>query len=210
MSRDIEVSCRCGAVHGRVTGASPEVVNRTVCYCDDCQAYAHWLGRADLLDAHGGSDIVQVAPAMLSFDRGQERIGGLRLAAKGLYRWYASCCNTPLGNTLKPAIPFVGIPVQAFVGGLVEVTDAFGPARGAIFGKFAVGTAPPGSTRPDLRLLVGVVGRLLGWRLGGKSWPNPFFDRESRVARYPVTALSVAERDTLRPLCGPHPATSGA
>jgi hypothetical protein len=164
-----------------------------------------------LLDAHGGSDLVQVAPAMLSFERGQERIRGLRLTAeKGLYRWYASCCNTPLGNTLKPAIPFVGIPMQAFVGGSAEVTDAFGPARSAIFGKFAVGTAPPGSTRVDVLMLAGVLRRLLGWRLGGKSWPNPFFDRESRAARYPVTALSVAERDTLRPLCGPHAATSGA
>jgi hypothetical protein len=32
-------------------------------HCDDCQAFAHQLGRADLLDAQAGSDIVQVAPA---------------------------------------------------------------------------------------------------------------------------------------------------
>jgi hypothetical protein len=133
-----------------VTEASAEVVNRIVCYCDDCQAYAHWLRREDGLDAHGGSELVQVAPATLSFDRGQARIRGLRLTAKGLYRWYASCCNTPLGNTLQPGVPFVGIPVQSFAGGLAQVTDTFGPVRGAFFGKFAVGTAPPGSTNDDL------------------------------------------------------------
>jgi hypothetical protein len=43
-----------------------------------------------------------------------ERIVGLRLTPNGLYRWYASCCKTPLGNTLGPAIPFVGIVARTF------------------------------------------------------------------------------------------------
>ncbi|HTO65548.1 MAG TPA: DUF6151 family protein, partial [Bradyrhizobium sp.] len=83
MSGQIEVRCRCGEVRGVVTDPSPRTVNRVVCYCDDCQAYAHQLGRADLLDAKGGSDIVQLAPATLRFTRGQERIAGLRLSPKG-------------------------------------------------------------------------------------------------------------------------------
>jgi hypothetical protein len=62
-----ELSCRCGTVRGRVAEASPSSVNRIVCYCVDCQAFAHHLRRADVLDAHGGSDIVQVAPARLTF-----------------------------------------------------------------------------------------------------------------------------------------------
>jgi len=114
LSPSVELHCRCGQVRGRVTNASPRTVNRIVCYCDDCQAFAHHLGRADLLDAHGGSDIVQVAPASLTFDHGADRIVGLRLSPKGLYRFYASCCKTPLGNTVGPAIPFVGIVAQAF------------------------------------------------------------------------------------------------
>src|SRR3984957_2050797 len=109
MSGQIELRCRCGEVRGTATDLSPRTVNRVVCYCDDCQAFAHQLGRADLLDPHGGSDIVQVAPASLSFQRGDDRIVGLRLAPKGLRRWYSSCCKTPLGNTLGPAVPFVGI-----------------------------------------------------------------------------------------------------
>ena len=74
MSGQIEVRCRCGEVRGIVTDASPRTVNRVVCYCDDCQAYAHQLGRADLLNAKGGSDIVQMAPATLSASR-KGRIG---------------------------------------------------------------------------------------------------------------------------------------
>ena len=72
MSRVAEFRCRCGEVRAIVSDASPRAANRVVCYCGDCQAFAHRLGRADLLDAHGGSDIGQVAPASLSFVQGQD------------------------------------------------------------------------------------------------------------------------------------------
>jgi hypothetical protein len=188
-----------------VTNASPRTVNRVVCYCDDCQAFAHHLGRADLLDAHGGSDIVQVAPASLVFDRGQDSIVGVRLTPKGLYRFHTSCCRTPLGNTVGPAIPFVGIVARAF-----DAPDAaFGPPCGAILGKFAVGTPPEGSTRLSPRLLARVMRLVLGWKLTGKTWPHPFFDRATRAPSRPLTTLSAAEREALRPLCGPRPASGG-
>src|SRR5262249_25743113 len=77
MSQDVELRCRCGEVHGWLSGAAPDRVNRVVCYCDDCQAFLHQLDRSDLLDAHGGTDIVQVAPAALRFDRGMQHIAGL-------------------------------------------------------------------------------------------------------------------------------------
>lgn len=109
MSKNATLSCRCGEVRGLVASVSPHTVNRVVCYCDDCQAFLHHLGRAELLDAHGGTDIIQIAPASLSFVQGEKRIVGLRLGPKGLSRWYTSCCRTPVGNTVGPAIPFVGI-----------------------------------------------------------------------------------------------------
>ena len=49
MAKAMELHCRCGEVVGRVENAAPQKVNRVVCYCDDCQAFAHQLGRADLL-----------------------------------------------------------------------------------------------------------------------------------------------------------------
>ncbi|HZJ62259.1 MAG TPA: DUF6151 family protein [Kofleriaceae bacterium] len=202
MNPTVDVRCRCGAVEGRIENAGRDTVNRVVCYCDDCQAFAHHLGRADLLDAHGGSDVVQVAPAALAYTRGADRIAGVRLRPKGLYRWYASCCNTPLGNTLGPAVPFVGIVAQAFG----SPDESFGPPIGGILGKFAIGEPPPGSTRPNLRLLGRAVRKVLGWKLGGHTWPHPFFDRATRAPRYPITVLSHDEREALRPLCGPKPA----
>jgi hypothetical protein len=185
-----------------VKNPTPRTVNRVVCYCDDCQAFAHHLGRADLLDAHGGTDVVQVAPGSLTFDRGAERIVGVRLTPKGLYRWYASCCKTPLGNTVGPAIPFVGIVAQAFD---TDVDDVLGKPIGAIFGKYAVGTAPEGSTSWNVALYARAIRMVLGWRLGGRAWPNPFFDRTTRAPSHALATLSTAEREALRPLCGPRP-----
>jgi len=190
-----------------VSDPSPQTVNRVVCYCDDCQAYAHQLGRADLLNAKGGSDIVQFAPNTLRFTRGQDRIVGLRLRPKGLYRWYATCCNTPVGNTLGPAVPFVGIPVQSF--DTARPDEVFGKPRCEIFGKFAVGEPPPGSTGMNLSLMLRAIGKVIGWRLGGKTWPHPFFGRETRAPIYPLTVLSQEKREALRAFCGPHP-TAGA
>jgi hypothetical protein len=176
-------------------------VNRIVCYCDDCQAYLHHLGRTDLLDAQGGTDIVQVAPSSLSFQHGADRIVGVRLSPKGLYRWYASCCKTPLGNTLGPAIPFIGIVAEAF-----EDADAiFGKPVGAILGRFAIGTPPAGSTKLDVRLVAHALSKIVGWRLRGRAWPHPYFDRTTRKPSRPLTTISKTEREALRPLCGPHP-----
>jgi hypothetical protein len=206
--RDVELGCRCGAVHGVVKNASPHTVSRAVCYCDDCQAFLHQLGRAELMNERGGSDVVQVAPATLSFDRGSEYIVGLRLSPKGLYRWYASCCKTPLGNTLEPAFPFVGINIHSFVGTPAQLDQTFGKATTSVRGEFAVGGPPAGSTKFPLRLILRALHNMVGWRLLGKTWPHPFFDRIARAPTHAVTVLSRAERDGLRLLCGPHPGSA--
>lgn len=203
MGETIEVRCRCGEVRGSVANASPRAVNRVTCYCDDCQAFAHQLGRADLLNKNGGSDIVQVAPAALSFTKGRDRIVGLRLGPKGLYRWYANCCNTPLGNTLGPALPFVGLFAETF--DTPRVDDIVGAPIGAIMGKYAVGEAPAGSAGIRLSLMLRALGCVVGWRLGGKTWPHPFFARPTRAPIYPLTVVSKERREALRAFCGPHP-----
>jgi hypothetical protein len=203
MTSDAEFRCRCGEVRGRVKNASPDTTNHMICYCDDCQAYLHHLGRSDLLDAHGGTDIVQVAPASVSFDRGADRIVGLRLTPRGLYRWYASCCKTPLGNTLGPAFPFVGIVAQAFDGEGRRADAVFGKSLGGSLDKHAVAKLPEGSPRFGARRIARVVGLVLRWKLRGQTWPHPYFDRATRKPSRPVSVLSPAEREALRPLCGP-------
>ena len=201
MSAQAELRCRCGQVRGSLANPAQRTVNRVVCYCEDCQAFAHHLGRADLLDAQGGSDIVQVAPAALTFVQGQHHIAGVRLTPKGLFRWYARCCNTPVGNMLTPRIPFVGVVAQAFD----KPDELFGKPVGAILGKHAIGGAPAGSAGIRLPILLRAVSLVLGWRLRGKAWPHPFFARDTGKPIYPLSALSPEQREALRPLCGPHP-----
>lgn len=199
----VAVACRCGQVTGETTGVTARTVNRVVCYCADCQAFAHHLGRADLLDAHGGSDIVQMAPAMLRFSGGLDRIAGVRLTPKGLYRWYATCCATPLGNTVGPKLPFVGIEVHTFAFGDATADAVVGPVAGRVHGEAATGRTPAGSQGVAVRLLARISRLVVGWRLSGKAWPNPFFDRATRQPLYPVTVLSPEQREALRALCGP-------
>lgn len=200
--------CRCGEVEGQLADAAPDKVTRIVCYCDDCQAFLHQIGRADLLDANGGTDIVQVAPSTLRITRGADRIVGLRLGPKGLFRWHTTCCQTPMGNTLSPSVPFIGIVAQGFDATPGGPDAAFGQPIGKILGKFAIGTPPPGSTGLNVRLILRAVRSILGWRLRGKTWPHPFYDQATSAPKHPVTVLSKSERDALRPKCGPRPAAA--
>jgi hypothetical protein len=200
MRTSLDLHCRCGEVHAKVSGVSPQTVNRIVCYCDDCQAFLHHLHRTDLLDEHGGTDIVQVAPASLAFDRGTGHIVGVRLSPKGLYRWYASCCKTPVGNTVGPALPLVGIVAQAFPA--EERDEILGKPIGGWLGKYALGNPPIGSTKFNPRLMIRLIRMILGWRIRGRTWPHPFFVRETRTPRYPVSILSRDQREALRSLRG--------
>jgi len=205
MSKNATLRCACGEVRGLVSDMSPDTVNRVVCHCDDCQAFLHHLARTDLLDAKGGTDIVQTAPAAVSFAQGRERIVGLRLTPKGLYRWYAGCCRTPLGNTVGPAIPFIGIVAQTFASETQSLDDLCGRPIGAIYGKYAIGGPPEGSTGFNLWLMARAIRMVLRWRIRGQTWPHPFFERATRAPIFPLTTLSHQEREALRRRCGPSP-----
>ncbi len=176
--------CRCGSVQGEVDEASGANVNRVVCYCDDCQAYAHHLGRSDLLDSHGGTDIVQAAPARVTVSKGREQIAGVRLSPKGLYRWYTRCCHTPVGNTVGPQLPFVGLVAQSFTHGSQRADDVFGPPIGAILGRYAIGEVPAKWRGMPFGLVARAITKVLGWKLTGKSWPHPYFDRATKAPLY--------------------------
>lgn len=156
------------------------------------------------MDERGGTDIVQVAPRSVRFEQGMANIAAVRLSPRGMHRWYATCCKTPLGNTQTPALPFIGIPRAVFpdASGERSREAVFGPVRGAVLGQYAIGGPPPGSTRLPLRLIARTARLLLGWKLSGKAWPHPFFERTTQQPRYPVQVLSTSEREALRPSPG--------
>src|SRR5690349_1155068 len=47
MPLDLQLRCRCGHTRGVASNVSPSSGLRFVCYCRDCQAFAHFLHRAD-------------------------------------------------------------------------------------------------------------------------------------------------------------------
>jgi hypothetical protein len=159
--------------------------NRLVCYCDDCQSFAHFLGRADeILDSHGGSDIFQMSPARLELTEGTAHLACMQLKPGGLLRWYADCCKTPIGNTLRsPGVPFVGL-IHSFVdhaGDGRARDETLGPARASVNARFAVGDRAQldAHDRAPPLMLLRFARILLMARLRGDQRRSPFFDAET-------------------------------
>lgn len=173
-----------------------------VCYCDDCQAFARFLGRDGLLDASGGTAIFQTRPAHLSITDGRQHLRCMRLSDKGMLRWYAGCCRTPIANTLTASrAPFAGV-ITAFIAPAdgASTDQLLGPVIAKLMAKFAVGPAPAGAhaTAPasfGLRIVRFLVVGLVQ----GKASPSPFFDARTRQPVVVPKVLTVAERSALRP-----------
>lgn len=194
----LALKCQCGAVTGSIETSRADPGNRVVCYCDDCQAFARYLGAASrILDEHGGSDIFQISPAHLQILSGLEQLACVRLQPKGLLRWFCACCKTPLGNTLA----FRG---AAFVGVLTDLIDVadknaeLGPVRSRLHGKFASGDPAQLGAHPTapVSALFQVAGKLLARRLRGDHRHNPLFHSTGETIVTP-SVLTAAERAAL-------------
>lgn len=173
---DVQLSCRCGALRGVLHGTPEVLASRVVCHCTDCQAFATRLGRGDVLDARGGTDICQLPAARLEFTAGGEHLACLRVTEKGPLRWFASCCNTPLANTPPTAqAPFAGV-----LRSCIDADDAaLRPVDWHIMTKEALGgpvTAGASHLSFPPRLLLRLLLRILLWRLRGDHRRTPFFD----------------------------------
>lgn len=189
--------CRCGTVQGRV--AEPQrAMGRGVCYCKDCQAYAHFLGRAaDVLDVHGGTDVVAIHPQHVVLTQGLDAMTCMSLSPRGLLRWYASCCRTPIGNTARnPKLAYVGLVHTALEGAGVPIERSFGPVTmrlNTASATIAVNEKSHGVARSALRF----IGSMLGARLGGSYKRTPFFDAASGMPVVAPHVLTKAERERL-------------
>ena len=186
--------CNCGDLEGVARGLSPDAGLRVVCYCDDCQAFAHHLGCADhVLDSSGGTEIFQLSPARLQFQTGA--LACLRLTPGGMIRWYAPCCSAPIGNTFATGrLPFVGL--------ITSILDTDEPPLGPVLArvqvKFATGEVT-GKTFPQAppRLVAKLMGRIAIGSVRGEQRRSPFFDRQSLEPVVPPHVLTTVERASL-------------
>jgi hypothetical protein len=192
------LQCQCGLVRGQLKHT--EKTTRLLCYCKDCQAFAHFLGRAgDVLDAQGGSDIVATHPQEIEFASGAEAIACMSLSGEGMLRWYASCCNTPLGNTSRNnKLAYVGLSA-ACLGEPGALESAFGPVRMRSGTDSAKGKVA-GSGLGALPVMLGFGAALLRARLSGSYRHNPFFKAGTAQPVAAPTVLADAERERLKSL----------
>ncbi len=193
---DIPFSCSCGTVKGALVDVDRKAGSRITCYCKDCQTAARALGRSDLLGARGGTAIYQTTPAHIAITEGAEQLACLRLSRKGLMRWYADCCNTPLFNTLAHAkLCFAGVLLHTVA---PDARGALGPLTAATFTESAAGDGPPVRKHGFAKTGYNIVRRHLRAKLGGAASMAPFFDAQGAPTCTP-RILTLEERNAARP-----------
>jgi hypothetical protein len=188
MPSDVPLRCRCGRVRGVARAVSSSSGFRFVCYCKDCQAFARFLERPDVLDAAGGTDIFQMPPASVKLTDGTDALRSVRLSDKTrVLRWYADCCRTPIGNTADRS----GFPIAAVIHSFMDHEaegrsrdEALGPALCRIFERSAVGPLPADAPpAPSFRAFARRGTKMLAWWVRGLARPSPFFDERTRAPR---------------------------
>ena len=197
MPVDLQLRCRCGQMRGVARGVAPSSGFRLTCYCKDCQAFARFLGRPDVLDAAGGTDIFQMPPARLEITTGAEALRCLRFSEK-VFRWYAECCKTPIANTASTRrFPVVGL-IHSFMD-----FEASGRSRDEVLGlplcriheRSAIRPLPADAPRPaSLGIFAHRTVKVLDWWMRGLGRPSPFFDDTSGVPVSVPRAFARGER----------------
>jgi hypothetical protein len=145
----------------------------------------HWLKRAELLDRLGGTHVVQWPAGHVKLTQGTDALRCVRLGSRGLYRWYTWCCRWPVGNSLGPGTPFIGVLEAALDPALSEVErqSLLGPATAFVWGKYALGGTPAhAQATASPRTIAGAVLRLASWWLRGWSKPSPVFENNRPLA----------------------------
>jgi hypothetical protein len=187
-------------VRGVASNVAPSTGFRFICYCRDCQTFARFLGRPDVLDSAGGTDIFHMPAGRVKVTEGADSMRCVSLS-KNVLRWYTECCRTPIGNTAAgPRFPVVAI-IHTFMDHEADGRsrdEVLGPPLCRIFERSAVGPLPPNAPPPPS---IGVFAkrgrRLLGWWARGLGRPTPFFDDRTKAPRATPRVLTQSERAAL-------------
>ena len=113
-----------------------------------------------------------MSPAHIEVTEGGEHLACMRMSEAGIYRWYASCCNTPVGNTGHYGLPFIGMIHEL----IVESADKealFGPIKGHVQTKFARSELP--ASKLPLGSILRFVKIMLGAKFSRAHKHAPFF-----------------------------------
>lgn len=193
---DVAFSCSCGTVRGHLVDLDRKAGSRITCYCKDCQTAAQALGRGELLNERGGAELYQTTPVHVRIEQGEAHVACLRLSPRGLMRWYADCCNTPLFNTLAhDKLCFVGVLVHTVA---PEARAPLGPLTAQTFTESATDEGASVRKYGFARTGFNIMRRHLRAKLSGSASMAPFFDKDGHPMRE-ARILSLEERNAARP-----------
>ena len=186
----VDLRCSCGAVNGVALNVTPQSGNHVVCCCCDCQAFANYVGNPNTLDEHGGTEIFQLPMSQVQITEGVDKLQCMRLTPKGLTRWYTTCCKTPVANTMKASMPFVGL-IHTFM----DVQDrqaVLGPWLAYAQTQYAKGNPahPKATNKFGLGITLRIVRKMLSWKLRGMHTPSVFYGEDGRSIVKPIIANS--------------------
>ncbi|QBK06202.1 hypothetical protein DW355_17100 [Hylemonella gracilis] len=161
--------------------------------------YLHHLGRTDLLDVNGGTEVIPAYPSDVKILQGLEHLTCTRLTATGTYRFSTSCCNTPIVNT-RPGEPWAGFLRCVYTARDAHSLDqTLGPVRSRIMGRYAQGTPPAGTPdKLNLKALVTVMPFMLKGKILRKSRASPFFADDGITPISSPQVLTDAQRQAAR------------
>jgi hypothetical protein len=183
---EIKLSCACGQVKGKTADVSAKSGTRINCCCTDCQKFATYLEKEEqVLDQYGATDIFQIPMAHLLITQGHEHLACVRLSQKGLYRWYAKCCNTPIGNTLNAKMPFVGI-IHSFIDDETDLLKELGESRGYIHCESAKAPVPQALQVSFFKITLRVLRKIVSWKIKGLNQPSAFFTEHGKAIVKPL------------------------
>lgn len=188
VAQDMPFSCTCGELHGHISASGVASGTHVGCFCHDCRAAQLYFGLPD--PAPGPVDILQMSPEEIRIEHGAEHLALMQLSPKGMFRWFASCCNAPLATSPRTAkFPFAGFDVKR-----IADPGALGPITTRGFAPQPNGK----QSHEKLRFAaMGLASRCLkSWMLG--SWrKTPFFNPETGAPVVAPIILSKAERAKL-------------
>ena len=181
----IDLSCTCGKVKGKTEEINAQTGDRIVCCCVDCQKFAEFLQQEkQVLNPCGGTDIFQMPISHVKITEGNEHIACIKLSQKGLHRWYAKCCNTPIGNTMKASVPFIGL-IHSFVDN-ASINDAeLSENLGYLQTKFSSKTVPLDQQASQFGVMSKIVFNMIHWKIKGLHKPSVFFSDKGQPIAEP-------------------------
>jgi len=199
-----QLQCQCGLVRAEIDCRGTH--NRLICYCTDCQAFGRFVvglretaansgSGQPILDAQGGTELLQVAQSKLRFLHGEDQLLAVRLSEKGMIRWYTRCCQTPIGNTMASrGGAFIGLIHSCLT--RPQLNTDFGDKVAQLNTDTALGTPKP-PQNGLFRVISSFLWLLISERLSGRYRQSPLFNADGSPRSVP-RVLSAAELAALK------------